>query len=225
MVEPVFSDKTERVWARLPERCRLDDAEHGWAFKTFLSTLTDRTDNVSALAERFTYLPAYSPLREGLAAGKYATSDLIDPATADPGWLDWLAQIPGVRLGPGLSVQGKRDAIAGAVNGWAAGTRPSIAAAARTALTGSRFVSVLHHSISTDGDGGRWDVLLITRITETPDISAVLAAVSAADAIPNGVLLHHRAYTSTWTAMESAYGPTWAARNDRTWAQLQEAGL
>lgn len=225
-LEPVYSAKTERLYAALPAALRADDAEAGYGFKLLLSLIGDRTTNVSELVRRFTYLPgvdlATAELRELLGAG--ATSDLVDPATADPAWLMWLAQIPGVTLAPGLSEQGRRDAIEGAVNGWAAGTRDSIRDAARTALIGTRYVSVLDHSISTAGDGGRWDVLLITSLSETPDVAAVLAAVSAADAVPVGVLLHHRAYTATWAAVEAAY-PTWADRNGLTWATLQEAGL
>lgn len=218
MAEPIFTAKTERVWARLPERVRLDDADNGWAFKTFLSTLTDRTDSVSLLLERFTYLPPWSPLRRGgaVAAGKYATSDLIDPATADPAWLGWLAQIPGVTLTPAMSTQAKRDAIDGAVNGWAAGTRPSIADAARTALLGGRYVRVLPHSITTDGDGGRWDILLVTRISETPDVPAVLAAVVAARAVPAGAILHHIRYSATFVQTRAALPTdTLAARKTR----------
>lgn len=227
-LEPVYSDKTERLYAGLPAQLRADDAEAGFGFKLLLSLIGDRTANVSELVRRFTYLPgvdlATAELRELLGPGLGATSDLVDPASADPAWLMWLAQIPGVTLAPGLSEQGRRDAIEGAVNGWAAGTRDSIRDAARTALIGSRFVSVLDHSIDTAGDGGRWDVLLVTAVSETPDVDAVLAAVSAADAVPVGVLLHHRAYTATWAAVEAAF-PTWADRNGLTWAQLEEAGL
>lgn len=226
VLEPVFAGKTERIYAGLPADLRADDAGAGWQLKLLLSLIADRTDNVSELLRRFTYLPGVDDetalLRELLDGG--ATSDLVDPATADPAWLVWLAQIPGVALAPGLSEQARRDAIEGAVNGWAAGTRASIADAARSALVGTRFVNVHDHSVTTRGDGGRWDVLLVTRLTETPDVPAVLAAVRAANAVPVGVLLHHRAYTATWAAVTAAY-PTWAARNGLTWAELQEAGL
>lgn len=227
MVEPIYSPKTERVYARLPLRCREDDAAGGYGLKLLLSCIADRTDNVSELVARFTYLPGVDReteiVRELLGPDRGASSDLVDPARADAEWLVWLAQIPGVTLAENLPVPAQRDAIAGAVNGWAAGTPDSIKAAAGTALTGTRYVQVMPHSIAARGDGGRWDILLVTRASETPDVDAVLAAVSAANAVPAGAILHHRAYTATWAAVEAAY-PTWADRNGLTWAQLQEAG-
>lgn len=216
MPEVIYSDKTERVWARIPAEVRADDEPAG-GFKLLASLIADRTDNISTLVRRFTYLPGADrdtdELRELLGVGAGQTADLVDPATADPGWLPWLAQIPGVTITPGMSTLARRDAISGAVSGWAAATRQSIADAARTALIGARYVQVLPHSIVNDGDGGRWDVLLVTRVSDTPDVAAVLAAVRAANAEPVGVLLHHRAYSATFAQTRAALpADTLAAR-------------
>lgn len=210
MVEPVYSTKTERVYARLPDAVRRDDADAGWGLKLLLSLIADRTSSVSDLVRRFTYLPgvdvATTELRALLGAGLGASSDLVDPARADAGWLAWLAQIPGVTLPPGLSVAAQRLAISGAVNGWLAGTAGSIADAARAVLTGGRYVQVLSHTINEPGDGGRWDVVVVTRISETPDPAKVIPAVQAAHAVPAGVILRRRRYAATFVQTRAALG-------------------
>lgn len=226
--EMIYAEKTEQVWRRLPARIRVEDADAGGGLKLLASLLGDATDNVRALLARFTYLPgadrATAELRELLGPDLGASSDLVDPDRADADWLPWLAQLPGVHVTRAMSELAQRDAIEGAVTGWAAGTRDSIADAARTALVGTRYVAVHDHSLTAVGDGGRWDVLLITRTSETPDVVAVLEAVRAANAEPSGVLLHHLAYTATWGDVDAAF-PTWADRNGLTWSQVQEAGL
>jgi hypothetical protein len=160
----------------------------------------------------------------GLATG--ATSALVTPELADDAWLPWLAQLVGVRLNVGLDRQARVDSIRYASAGWRGGTKAAVADAARSALTGTKFVAVYDHSTEAGiGAGGPWDVLLITRLTETPDVSAVLAAVVAKKAKPAGVMLHHVAYNATWAQIVAAY-PTWAALAAAgSWAVIEEAGL
>lgn len=219
MARPTVSAFTEQVYARLPQTYRDEDEPLDFPLLRFLSLIGDQGGELEVLLDRI----AYVPVDDGGTPGD--TSDLVDPATADDAWLRWLAQPVGVVLPPAVTGVAARDAIAGAVNGFQVGTKGAIAAAAASALTGTRYVSVYDHSIATVGDGGIWDVMLVTRTSETPDITAVATAVTSKNAKPAGVVLHFVAYTATWTAMETTYGPAWSARNGRTWAQLQEAGL
>jgi len=209
---------TQRLFSRLPQMYRDADPSTGDQLLRFISLLGDQANEIEQLLERV----AYTPPEDGGRPDD--TSDLVDPTAADAAWLPWLAQLVGVRVPTSGDPLATRDVIAAATTGWRAGTRDAIAGAARTALTGTRYVRVYEHSVSSPGDGGQWDVLLVTRITETPDVHAVLQAVVDAHAKPAGVELHHRAYTSTWATVDTAY-PTWADRNGLTWAQLEETGL
>lgn len=149
------------------------------------------------------------------------TSDLGDPTTADPEWLPWMAQLVGVKLEPGFTEQQARDAVLYASAGWRAGTKQAIADAAKSELTGTKYAAVYDHAITGPGNGGQWDVLIITRPTETPDPAKLLAAVVARGAKPAGVVLRHRAIESSWDTVESE-NPTWADITE-TWDELQEA--
>lgn len=153
------------------------------------------------------------------------TSDLTDPQTADAEWLPWLAQLVGVPLTADMSEAERRDAVQYASSGWRAGTKSAIADAAKSALIGSRYAKVYDHSVASPGDGGVWDVLIVTRGTETPDVAAVLSAVIRRAAKPAGVVLRHRAYESEWSAQESQF-PSWnAIEAAASWNKIQEVGL
>lgn len=156
------------------------------------------------------------------------TSDLVNPDTADDEWLDWLGQLVGVRLAPTLDHAARVDAVKYASAGWQAGTKTAVANAAKTALTGSKYAAVYDHStdqVNGLGTAGIWDVLVVTRVSETASTAAVLAAIVAKGAKPAGVTLHIRAYQATWAQIESEY-PTWAAISAAgSWANIEEAGL
>jgi hypothetical protein len=159
----------------------------------------------------------YSP-DDGGAPGD--TSDLADPATADPAWLPWLAQLVGARLPAGLTDAERRAAVAGAVAGYFKGTKQGIEAAARPALLGTQYVRVIPHY-----GGDQWRLEVRTRTSETPSTAAVAAAIVAANAKPAGVELVATAYEATWAQVEAAY-PTWAAleANAPTWLAVEETG-
>jgi hypothetical protein len=216
-LDDLGSHFTQRLYNRLPTLYRDADTTPQQLLR-FISLLGDQADEVETL----TYRIGYQAPDDGGAAGD--TSDLTDPTAADTAWLPWLAQLVGVRAPVSNDLQALRDAILYATTGWRAGTRAAIAGAAKSALTGTRYVHVYDHSISSPGDGTEWDVLLVTRITETPDVPAVLQAVVDGHAKPAGVTLHHRAYSATWAAVDAAY-PTWADRNGLTWAHYEETGL
>jgi hypothetical protein len=206
---------TQRLWDRLPGIYR--DNDNG-DLLAYVSLLGDQADQLETLLRRFEFVP----LDQGGAPSD--TSDLVDPATADLAWLTWLGQLVGVTLEPQVQGQAARDAVQSASAGFRGGTKNAIADAARSALTGTRYVRVHDHSITTPGDGGEWDILLITRTTETPDVAAVLQAVVTKNGKPAGVVLRHRAYSASWTSVATAY-PTWASRAGKTWTQIEETAL
>lgn len=210
MPEPIYTPLTERVYASLPEAFRILDASvDGYPLKRYLSAVVDRFGAIEVIADR-------------LAAGELTDVDLADDA-----WLPWLGQTVGVELDPKLNLVERRDAVRYAPGGWRAGTKGAVAAAAKSELTGTRYAVVKDHSTAGAGGigtGGQWDIVVITRSSETPGPAAVVAAISAKGAKPAGVTVQHRPYEATWAAIEAAY-PTWADLDGKTWAQIEEAGL
>jgi hypothetical protein len=215
------------LYESLPQRYHDDDEDRSLEppydrpLLRYLCGIGEILDALEELVDRI----AYVPLDEGGEGGD--TSDLLDPATADEAWLPWLARLVGIDVSDVLGVVARRDAIASA--GYVSGTRRAIADAARSALTGSRYVRVDDHAIY-GGDppgvqpGGVWDVLLTTRVSETPDLDAVLEAVHEKGAKPAGIVLHHRAYQATW-AIVATLRPTWADWHAAgSWTALMETG-
>jgi hypothetical protein len=209
MPEPVYTATTERLYARLPELYRLADAGQDYKLKRYLSAAVDRLGAIELLADR-------------IAAGA-----LTDVNLADDRWLPFIGQLVGVTLDPKLTPVERRDAVRYAPSGWRAGTKGAVADAAKSELTGTRYAVVRDHSLPGTGGigtGGQWDIVIITRSSETPQAAAVVNAVLAKGAKPVGVSLYHRAYEATWQQIETAY-PTWADLDGKTWTQIEEAGL
>lgn len=205
----------DRVYDRLPDHFLAADARGGYPAYRWLAGVLAPLGEVETLLADIDY-DSDDPAD---------TSTLVDPRVADIGWLPWLAQLVGVPLRPELSETEARDAVEFASAGWRAGTKQAVADAARSELTGTRFARVYDHSITEPGDGGQWDVLIVTRTSETPDVGAVLAAVERRAAKPAGVVLHHRAYEATWDTVSGTY-PTWLTLEAAgAWDRIQEAGL
>ena len=220
MSEPTFTAATETFYEGLPAYLRAADRQQAWLLKTICASMLDQVNDIQILTDRLDYdIPA-----DGGEPGD--TSDLVDPTAADDAWLDWLAQLVGVRLPSGLSHDARVDAVRYASAGWQGGTKTAVAAAAMSALTGSRYVGVYDHSTESGvGAGGEWDVLLVTADSETPDVDAVLAAVVAKGAKPAGVVLHHLTYSSSWDAIEAGF-PTWdAIEAAGSWSAIEEISL
>jgi hypothetical protein len=214
MPRPDVADLTDRLYDRLPAMYRDADEPLNFPLLRWLSLLLDLAGELDVLHDRL------------VPTDRADTSELADPATADLAWLPWLAQLVGVRLPRDLTGQAARDAVQFASSGYRGGTKAAVADAAKSELTGTRYAQIYDHSTDTSaiGAAGKWDVLIVTRTSETPSVARVLDAVVAKRAKPGGVVLYHRAYTATWAAVHTAF-PTWAGRNGKTWAQVQEAGL
>lgn len=209
----------DRLYNRLPEHYRTADEQAGWPLYRWIAGITSQLGAVEALRDRIDY----ATVDDGGAPGD--TSDLTDPLTADLRWLPWLAQLVGVQLRADLTDAEMRDAIRYASSGWRAGTKGAVADAAKTELTGTRAARVYDHTVFAPGDGGAWDVLIVTRPSETPDVTRVLRAVERRGAKPAGVVLHHRAYEASWDTVEASF-PTWTdIRNAGSWNTVQEAGI
>lgn len=237
---PVSSVLVDRLYQRLPEVFRtMDSRDSTWVLKRYLYAALAQAgiidDTIVNIAGDRPVGPA-TPEPWGLqpdelevwrAARVDRISLLGDPQNAPSTWLSWMAQLVGAYLDPAASLAEKRDTISFATSGYRAGTRMAIADAARSALTGSRFVQVLPHTavdVSGTIPGGPWDVAIITRGSETPDPNAVLGAVVRKGVKPAGVRLWTHTFEASWAAVEAQF-PTWLDWNNATWQQIEEAGL
>lgn len=215
MPEPIFSAATERYYQALPEAYRLEDAKTDWTLKKFLSGVLEQQNDIEVLIDRFDYdAPPVGAIGD--------TSDLVDPVTADAAWLPWLQQLVGLRT-TSSDVAVMRSRIASPTK-FRGGTKAAIREAAKTVLTGDKHVEVYDHTtdVSALGAAGQWDVLIVTRATET--VSSPITEVIRVGAKPAGIILYHRTYTTTWDAIEAAF-PTWADMEGKTWSEIEEAGL
>lgn len=153
------------------------------------------------------------------------TSDLVDPVTADAAWLNWLGQLVGVNTDTLLSEQERRDAVQFASSGFHAGSQTALEDAARSELTGTRYVRVYTHStddMAGIGTGTEWDILLVTKTSETPSVAQVVDTVIRKGAKPAGVRLYHKAYEVPWSISDTM---DWDDRDALTWDEYEETGV
>lgn len=239
---PYMSALVDRMWDRLPEIYRrMDAADSTWPFKRYLGGVLHYAGGVDAtieavLGERPIGPP--SPQPWGLAPdelGRWQAnrvtrpSALADPGQAQAAWLPWLAQLVGARLDPAATETEHRDTIRYATSGWRGGTRGAIEDAARSALTGTRFVRAIPHAVPSENGGIEpgtvWDITIVTRTAETPDPAAVLGAVLRKGVKPAGAVLWHTPYQATWDQIEAIL-PTWTDWEEvGTWTGIEEVGL
>lgn len=229
-----ISPTAQRVWERLPRVYRIMDEQTGWQFKRYLSGLLTPLASIDELTERLRgnrpVGPAIVPWDlDEEATARWTTartminSALTDPDLADPEWLAWLAQLVGATLDPASGLAERRDTIRYATSGYRGGTTQALADAAKSALTGSRYVLVQPMTRGDGTVGSVWDVTLRTRTSETPDPQAVLDTVLRKGAKPAGVRLWHASFGTSWDRIEALY-PTWTDWEKRTWDQIEEVG-
>lgn len=216
MTEPVYDDTTERLYVRgFPEHYRTEDINQDWTLKRFMSGMGAQQYEVDALIDRF----SYTPPEDGVPSD---TSDLVDPLTCDYAWLQWIAQLVGVKLDANLSVPDQRLQVANV--SFYKGTKAHMARVAQTVLDGSQFVSIRDHTITAGSPGaaGQWDMLIVTLASET--LSDPIAAIIAAGAKPAGVELNHETFTSSWDDWEAEH-PDWDSWDSSSWTTMEESGL
>lgn len=207
---------TTDLFARLPGYLQsADEAQGDRPLLSYLSLPGQELERSRVLTGRLDrYTEETSPDRP---------SDLTDPTRADPAWLAWMAQFVGARLDSLADIQARRDAITYAPAGWKRATKAAIAGAARTALTGNKYLRVYPHSITDPGDSTWEHMLLVTRVSETPSSSAVLQAVRDQGAEPAGVQLHHRSYSATFAETRAALPADTLAARRSTFPTFRDA--
>lgn len=211
MARPVVSTFTDRLYGSLPEFYRDADTPLDYPLLRFLSLLGDQAGATEQLLDRIDYLT----VRDGGLLGD--TSDLVDPASADPAWLGWLAQLVGAELSPLIAVPAQRTTISSAAAGFQAGSRQALAAVARRALTGGQFVN-----ITPNLDGNPWVIGLATAQADTPSIAAVIAAIEDAGAKPAGYRLEVTFYSASWNTLEAKYPTSDAWDAVTSWDALEQ---
>lgn len=233
---PFISVAAQRMYDRLPRVYRILDAQNDWALKRYIAGVCGFAGDVDDMIERFRGSRPVGPATpvpwdldadervRWIEARTYAPSALTDPDLADPAWLPYLAQLVGAYLDPAATLTERRDIIRFATSGYRGGTRQALADAARSALTGSRYVLV---QPATRGDGTAgtvWDVTLRTRTSETPSQQAVLDTVVRKGAKPAGVRLWIGSFGTSWDKIEALF-PTWSNWEAYTWDAMEEAGI
>lgn len=239
-VPPAVSTFADRLYSRLPDVYRRMDVGQAWLLKRYIDAATYTAGQVETVVDRIRGSRPAGPatpqpwglvnageLGRWVQARATHPSELGDPQLADEVWLPWLASLVGAHLDPAATVPERRDTIQYATSGWRAGTRGAIADAARSALEGSRYATVMVHTKVTAGAlvaGSMWDITVITRASETPDPGAVLGAILRKGVKPAGAVLWTHTFSAGWDTVEALY-PTWADWEAATWTQIEEAGL
>lgn len=184
---PTTTEVTDRFYGSLPEVYRdadaaQDDGPSNYPLLRYLSLLLDQLQPIADLITRITYvpmderadLPSTSALEvpspwQRFGTGEFGddtfgdadTSDLVDPSTADAGWLAWLAQLLGVNVA-GLDLADARALLFQPADSWAHGTPEAIARKARRQLDPDDYVDVRPHFA-----GEPFTIAVITKTAET----------------------------------------------------------
>lgn len=137
-------------------------------------------DNAWALAH---YVAAIGTMIQDIVDWSRAPStwgDIVDPDTAPPEALGWLAQIVGIRLPQQITADEARAIIKRQQN-FKRGTPQGIIESIQPLLTGSQHVGIIERA-----DGDPYKIIISTITSETPDPAAVAALLS--DDGPNAVI-------------------------------------
>lgn len=221
MAAPPLTPFTADWLTQLPAFIRAADPATDYHLAKLLITLGDQADVVRQALRRIDFIP----LDEG---GTGTPSALADGTTADAAWLKWLALALGVPARGNRTTIDLRAAITNAGSGWRGPTRAAVADAARSALTGTRFVEVRDHYTAGGGAGtgsvtSQWQLGVVTLDSQTPDRAAVLAAIDTAGVKPAGVQITSEKYAATIARLESTY-LTVGAYDGLTVQQVEETG-
>lgn len=202
MARPVVSDVAERVYEALGPFTEPDEA-HGWALLRFVDALTRATADVDLLA---------SDADDGAGGIRPGWSILMDPDLCPAKGLPFLGQLVGVIVPVG-SDEATARAIVKAHGGWGRGTPAAITAAGKLTLTGAQHLTL------TERDGSPYRVGVTTYAAETPDTTALEAAVNAA--LPAGLVATFTLLTG-WlvSEMETEESAQTIAYLEANWASV-----
>lgn len=147
------------------------DEENGWPLAWF----------VAALALQFDWIyDLVSDTDDGVG-----WSPVVDVDRCPAFLLPWLAQFVGIRFVTGRTVQQQRDEITDRPR-WRRGTPAAIISLAKEYLTGTKTVYLVERQ------GSAYRMALTTLSSETPDLPALVAAVTDPyrGQKPTGVVMH-----------------------------------
>lgn len=202
MSEPIYSDLMEDLWSRLPAVHRDEDAKRDNVLKRWLSGMADRAGDIDVLTDQIEYTGYWEdpfPLDD--------SSLLADARIAPDEWLNWISMVRGIFVPAGLTQDQRRNLLY--MSRYDSGTKKSIREYMGYLLTDTKFVKVYDHTNDTSGEGlgDRWDMLIVTRASETD--FQVVETVVRANLKPAGVRLFHKVISAaTWDSIEARY-PTW----------------
>lgn len=187
MSAPTVGPATQDVYDGLPELYRTADAAQpdgpsGYPLLRYLALVLDQLTTPLTITNRIAFtplderadLPSDEPFGlpapwERYGTGTYGdgtygdvdTSDLTDPATADAGWLTWLAQLLGVPA-TGLTPTELRTALMHPETSWAHGTVDAIRREVRKNFNADAYVDVI-----ANYDGDPFTIAVVTTTAET----------------------------------------------------------
>jgi hypothetical protein len=243
---PEYSVSTERMYRRLPEVYRHLDRQNAYQFKKYISAIADQLSDIDTLVARLEYVSPDKMAMRRLTGTKYntyvrpagiedpafgwspieETSDLFDGRTADEAWLPYIGQIIGANLTGMSTVAERRDAVINNYLGFRAGSVEALANATLSALTGTKYVRIYPHrdglAGSTTHEGTMWDILIITKASETPGgASSIIDAITSKGAKPAGVVLHCITYSLIWSSLQTTFDTWTKIENTLTWENLE----
>ena len=205
MPEPEASDAARQLYEALDPAFTTGDDERDWvALKLCIAICS------SVLTQVYGYVVPEN--------GGVPWEAVLNPATAEPEVLDWLAQFGGSRLAPEMDDAEKREAITEPTN-FERGTLAWLEQVARRRLTGTKTLLITERYT-----GDPWKLQIKTIAGETPEEAATKAEIEA-EAKPIGILLFFNSISTwTWKTMrETVEYNTWlkARTKAATWLILR----
>jgi Phage tail protein (Tail_P2_I) len=159
----------------------IEDKAHGFALAHFVAAMGVMIQDIADLSR-----------------APSAWGDLVDPDTAPPEALGWLAQFVGIRLPQQITADEARAIIKDETN-FRRGTVRGIREAIQRLLTGTKHVGIIERA-----DGDPYKIAVTTWTDETPDPAAVTALLS--DDGPNAILPAGIIWTYATTAGTMLFG-------------------
>lgn len=194
MPAPELTHTGQRLYDALAPLAEMD-AEHGYALALYCGAWATVLDQVADLSRDTDDAPGWSVMLE---------------PDATP-FVEWLSQFPGVQIPRGLDDAGAREWVR-STDGRNRGKPTAIAGAAKPYLTGLKRVLVVERH------GSAYQLQVTTWESETPDPSAVKAAVEAQT--PGGIVLTYDAIKGgDWKTLKATHAD-WNAVKTRTWNQV-----
>jgi phage tail P2-like protein len=142
-----------RYYARL-EPIAYDDADHDYILRALAAAL---------MAPR----EVFEVARED-DDGRIPWGRLLDPDACPAELLDWLAVFAGVVLPPSAITDEEKRSRIGQAAGQYRGTNQAMREEIQRSLTGTKSVRIIEHA-----GGDPWAVVVVTKLSETPDADAV----------------------------------------------------